>query len=88
VETGVQAVLTSVYDTLLRKVKPRDTHKLANSLKLRNACGLDGIPNESLWDFPRKPLEGVGDRLMVDVDDEVARFQHMTEMLYGLVDDQ
>jgi hypothetical protein len=46
VETTVQALLTSV-DTLLRKVRPCDilVHKLANSLKLRKACGLDGIPN-------------------------------------------
>jgi hypothetical protein len=30
-------------------------------------------------------LEGVGDGLVVGVDDEAARFQHMTEMFYGLV---
>jgi hypothetical protein len=30
-------------------------------------------------------LEGTGDRFVVD---EVVRFQHMTEMLYGLVDCQ
>jgi hypothetical protein len=33
-------------------------------------------------------LAGVGYRLMVGKDDEVARFQHMAEMVYGLVDDQ
>jgi hypothetical protein len=29
----------------LGKIRPCDTHKLANLLKLRKACGLDGIPN-------------------------------------------
>jgi hypothetical protein len=33
-------------------------------------------------------LEGVGDGFVVGEDDEVARFQHMAEMLYDLVDDQ
>jgi hypothetical protein len=33
-------------------------------------------------------LEGVCDGLVVGEDDEVARFQHMAEMLYGLVDGQ
>jgi hypothetical protein len=33
-------------------------------------------------------VEGVGDRLMVGEDDEVARFQHVIEMVYGLVNDQ
>jgi hypothetical protein len=30
--------------------------KLANSLKLRKACGLDVIPNEYLRHLPRRPL--------------------------------
>jgi hypothetical protein len=33
-------------------------------------------------------LEGVGDRFVVSEDDEVALFQYVTEMLYGLTDDQ
>jgi hypothetical protein len=32
----------------MEKVRPCDIHKLVNSLKLRKACGLDGIPNECL----------------------------------------
>jgi hypothetical protein len=48
VETRVQALLASVDETPLVKVRPCDIHKLANSLKLRKACGLDGIPNECL----------------------------------------
>jgi hypothetical protein len=33
-------------------------------------------------------LKGVGNGLMVSEDDEVTRFQHMAEMLYGFVDGQ
>jgi hypothetical protein len=33
-----------------------DIHNLANSLKLRKACGLDGIPNEYHRHVPRIPL--------------------------------
>jgi hypothetical protein len=41
VETEVQALLASGDDI------PKDIHKLVNSLKLRKAYGLDGIPNKS-----------------------------------------
>jgi hypothetical protein len=30
-------------------------------------------------------MEGIGDGLVVGEDEEVARFQHMAEMFYGLV---
>jgi hypothetical protein len=56
VETTAQALLASVSGTLLRKVRPCDIHNLANSLKLRKASGLDGIPNECLRHLPRRPL--------------------------------
>jgi hypothetical protein len=56
VETRVQALLTSVDDTLLAKVRPCDKHKLLNSLKLRQTYGLDGNPNECLRHLPRRPL--------------------------------
>jgi hypothetical protein len=56
VETRVQALLTSVDNTPLGKVRPCDIHKLVNSLKLRKVSGLDGIPNECLRHFPRRPL--------------------------------
>jgi hypothetical protein len=46
VETGVQALLAYVENTQLRKVRPCDVHKLVYSVKLREACGLHGIPNE------------------------------------------
>jgi hypothetical protein len=56
VETRVQALLASVDDTLSGKVRPCGIRKLVNSLKLRKACGLDGIPNESLTHLLRRPL--------------------------------
>jgi hypothetical protein len=40
VETTVQALLASADGTLLGKATPCDIRKLANSLKLRKACGL------------------------------------------------
>jgi hypothetical protein len=46
VETRAQALLASVDNTPLGKVRPCNTHKLANSMKLREACGLDGIQNK------------------------------------------
>jgi hypothetical protein len=49
VEIRVQALLASVDDTLLGKVRHCNIHKLANSLKLRKACGFDGIPNEGIF---------------------------------------
>jgi hypothetical protein len=56
VETRVQALLVSVDDTPLRKVGLSDFHKLSNSLKLRKACGFDGIPNGCLSHLLRRPL--------------------------------
>jgi hypothetical protein len=56
VETAVQALLASEGGTLLGKVRPWDKHNLANSLKLRKACGLDGIPNKCLRHLPRRLL--------------------------------
>jgi hypothetical protein len=40
------------------------------------------------WTFAPLLLEGVDDGLIASEDDEVARFQHIAEMLYGLVDGQ
>jgi hypothetical protein len=51
-----QALLASVEDIPLGKVRSCDIHKLVNSLKLRKACGLDGIPNECLRHLPRSLL--------------------------------
>jgi hypothetical protein len=46
----------SVDDTLLGNIRHCDIHKLVNSLKLRKACGLYGVPNEHLRHLPRGPL--------------------------------
>jgi hypothetical protein len=40
VETKIKALLASVDDTPLGKVRPFDINKLANLLKLRKTCGL------------------------------------------------
>jgi hypothetical protein len=56
VETRVQALLASVNDTPLRKVRPCNIHKLANSLKVRKPSRLDCIWNEGRWHLPRRPL--------------------------------
>jgi hypothetical protein len=55
-DTTVQALLTSVDDIMLGKVRTCEVHKLANSLKLKKSCGLDGIPNECLRHLPGRPL--------------------------------
>jgi hypothetical protein len=52
----VETIPTSVDNTLLEKVRPCDIQELANSLKLRKVCGLDGIPNKWLGHLPRRPL--------------------------------
>jgi hypothetical protein len=54
VGTTVQALLASVDDTPFGKVRPCDIHKLVKTLKLRKACGLDGIPNECLRHLLRR----------------------------------
>jgi hypothetical protein len=49
-------LLASVGNNQLGKGKPRDIHKLVNSLKLKKPFGLNGIPNECLRHLPRRPL--------------------------------
>jgi hypothetical protein len=56
VEATVQALLVAVVNDFPEKVRPCDLQKLINSLKLNKACGIDGIPNESLRHLPRSPL--------------------------------
>jgi hypothetical protein len=56
VEIRVQDLLKLLDDIPLGKVRPCDIQKLVNSLKLRNACGLVGIPEECLRHLPRRPL--------------------------------
>jgi hypothetical protein len=44
-ERQVEALLDSVDESPAEKIKPCDLKKLINSLKLRNAFGIDGISN-------------------------------------------
>jgi hypothetical protein len=42
--------------TAPERIRPCDLQKLLNSLKLKKACGIDGIPNECLRHLPRRTL--------------------------------
>jgi hypothetical protein len=50
------ALLEAVDNNPPERIRPCDLLKLVNSLKPRNACRIDGIPNECLRHFPRSPL--------------------------------
>jgi hypothetical protein len=56
VEARVQPLLESVDDSPLERVRSCNVQKLLNSLKVRKACGVDGIPNEFLRHLPGRPL--------------------------------
>jgi hypothetical protein len=45
VEARVQDLLESIDKDSPERIRPCDFQKLINSLKLRKACGTDGIPN-------------------------------------------
>jgi hypothetical protein len=52
VEARVQALLETVDNSPSERVRPCNLQKVINSLKLRKACGIDGIPNECLRHLP------------------------------------
>jgi hypothetical protein len=56
VEARVQALLEAVDSNPPERIRPCDLRKLLNSLKLKKACGIDGIPNECFRHLPRRPL--------------------------------
>jgi hypothetical protein len=56
VEAKVQALLETVDKNPPQRIRPCDVQKLIKTLKLRKACGIDGIPNECLRYLPRGPL--------------------------------
>jgi hypothetical protein len=56
VEAIVQALLATVDKNPHHRIRPCDVQKLIKSLKLRKACGTDGIPNECLRHLTRRPL--------------------------------
>jgi hypothetical protein len=53
VKSTAQTLLAYLDNPSLGKVRNCDVHKLANSLKLGKACGLDGIPKECLRHLQR-----------------------------------
>jgi hypothetical protein len=56
VEARVQALLEAVHNNTPNRIRPCDLQKLINSLKLKKACGINGIQNECLRHLPRRPL--------------------------------
>jgi hypothetical protein len=56
VEARVQALLEAIDNKPPERIRPCDLQKLINSLKLRKAFRIYGIPNECLRHLPRKPL--------------------------------
>jgi hypothetical protein len=55
-EARVQALLEAADNNPPQRITPCDVQKLINALKLKKACGIDGIPNECLRHLPRRPL--------------------------------
>jgi hypothetical protein len=53
VEARVQALLETVNNNPQERIIQCDVQKLINSLKLKNVCGIDGIPNECLGHLPK-----------------------------------
>jgi hypothetical protein len=56
VEARVQALLETVDNNPPQRIRPCDLRKIINSLELRKAYVIDGIPNECLRHLPRRPL--------------------------------
>jgi hypothetical protein len=56
VEAKVQALMESVDNSHRQRIRPCDIQIIINTLKLRMACGIDGIPNACLRHLPRRPL--------------------------------
>jgi hypothetical protein len=53
VEATVQALLVAVVNDPPENVRPCDLQKIINTLKLKKASEIDGIPNECLRHLPR-----------------------------------
>jgi hypothetical protein len=56
VEARVHVLLNTIDNSSPQKIRPCDLKKLTNSLKLKKACRIDGIPNECFRHLPRRPL--------------------------------
>jgi hypothetical protein len=55
-EARVQTSSEVVDDSSSERVRPCDLQKLIKYLKLRKACGIDGIPKECFRHLPTRPL--------------------------------
>jgi hypothetical protein len=56
VEATVRTLLEAIENISPERIGPCELQKFVNSLKLRKACRIDGIPNECLRQLPRRPL--------------------------------
>jgi hypothetical protein len=56
VEARVEALLEAAESDSPERIRLCVLQKLLNSLKLKKACGIDGIPNQCLRHLPRRPL--------------------------------
>jgi hypothetical protein len=52
----VQTLLEAADNKPPERIRPCDLQQLISSLKLRESCGIDGIPNECLRQLPRRPV--------------------------------
>jgi hypothetical protein len=51
IEAGVQALLETVNNNSPERIRTHDLKKLVNSLKMRKACGSDGIQSNASGTF-------------------------------------
>jgi hypothetical protein len=56
VEATVRTLLGAIENNSPEGIRPCELQKLVNSLKIRKACGIDGIPNKCLRQLPIIPL--------------------------------
>jgi hypothetical protein len=56
VKARVQALLEAADSDPPERIRPCDLQKLLNFIKLKYACGNDGIQKECLRHLPRRPL--------------------------------
>jgi hypothetical protein len=50
----IEALFEVVDNNPTKEIRPCEVQKILNCVKLKKACGIDGIPNECLRHLPRK----------------------------------
>jgi hypothetical protein len=73
VDIQVESLLATVDEDIPVNFQPCDVSKDVHSLKIGKACGFNGIPNEFIGHFPRRPL---------------VRLTHFSITAFGLVTSQ